>query len=69
MISQKQGKIEPNDFCSQHMSKIAICEVCGGGVLNPFIEVNNENEVHVYCPNCMIQRRMQEEIQFQNQNP
>ena len=68
MIPQMQGKIEPNDFCSQHHPEIALCETCGAGVLIPFIEVIDE-DAHIYCPNCLAQKKMQEDMQFQTQNP
>ena len=58
MIPQMQGKIEPYDFCSQHKPDIAICEVCGAGILTPFIETEEDDTVHVYCVNCLNQKRM-----------
>ena len=52
MITQMQGKIKPEDYCSQHNDHILACEVCGGGILEPFIEVV-DGKVHIYCGNCI----------------
>ena len=68
MIPQMQGKIQPTDFCSQHMKDIPLCETCGAGVLTPFIEVIGDTEYHVYCPNCINQKRLQQDMQYQTQN-
>ena len=54
MIPQMQGKILPNDYCSQFQAEIEVCEICGMGVLQPFIETEGENEVHIYCQNCAM---------------
>ena len=58
MIPQMQGKIEPEDHCSKCMPIISICEVCGGGTLTPFIEIEGET-VHTYCQNCLMQKHAQ----------
>ena len=52
MIPQMQGKISPEDYCSQHNDNMLFCEVCGAGLLEPLIEVIN-GTVHVYCGNCI----------------
>lgn len=57
MIPAMQGKINPEDHCSKCMTEIAICEVCGSGVLTPFIENNADEEPHVYCFNCLTKKR------------
>ena len=51
MIPQMQGRIGPDDYCSKHMSDIAICEHCGGAILTPYVRIVN-NTVHTYCANC-----------------
>ena len=44
------GKMEPNDYCSKHMSQIYVCEICGQGLLYPYLNIRN-GEIHVYCEN------------------
>ena len=51
MIQQMQGRIEPDDYCSQHIQDIPICEGCGAAILVPYIQVRG-NEAHIYCVNC-----------------
>lgn len=48
------GRINPDDFCSQHKNHLEVCELCGVGLLIPIIRVQ-DNVVHTYCENC-IQR-------------
>ena len=48
------GRINPDDFCSQHRNHLEVCELCGVGLLIPIIRVQ-DNVVHTYCENC-IQR-------------
>lgn len=55
MIPQMQGKISLNDYCSQIQTEIKYCEICGGGLLVPIIEIIRD-EVHIYCQNCLLQR-------------
>ena len=55
MIPQMQGKISPNDYCSQIQTEIEYCEICGGGLLVPIIEIIGD-EVYIYCQNCLLQR-------------
>jgi hypothetical protein len=52
MIPQMQGKIGPEDYCSQHNDHLLTCEVCGAGLLEPLIELI-DGTVHVYCGNCI----------------
>lgn len=53
-----QGKINPNDYCSQHRPKgdIVTCEYCGQGVLEPIIEYE-ETQLHIMCPDCYLRKR------------
>ena len=53
MIPQMQGKIEPDDYCSQHNDHVQVCEICGGGLLESFIEVDADGKVHIYCARCV----------------
>lgn len=57
MIPAMQGKIGPEDYCSQHNDHILFCEVCGAGLIEPLIEVKPDKTVHVYCGNCINQPR------------
>ena len=63
LMPQMQGKIYPTDYCSKHMQEIEKCEQCGKGLLQPLIEVTGENndEVHIYCPNCLMIRQIPSE--------
>ena len=49
MIPQMQGKIEPDDYCSQHNDHILTCEICGGGLLEPFIYIDKDGKTHIAC--------------------
>lgn len=49
MIPAMQGKIEPDDYCSQHNDHILACEICGAGLLEPFIYVDNDGKIHIAC--------------------
>lgn len=53
MIPAMQGKVSPEDYCSKHNDHMGFCEVCGAGLLEPLIEVKDDNSVHVYCGNCI----------------
>lgn len=52
-----QGKIKPDDYCSQHKPKkdIIVCEYCGQGVLEPIVEYEGE-QLHIMCPDCYRRR-------------
>ena len=56
MIPAMQGKIGPDDHCSKHNDEMIFCEVCGAGLLEPFIEVI-DGTVHIYCSNCLSNHR------------
>ena len=56
MGPQMQGKIKPTDYCSHHNDHLVFCEVCGAGLLSPYIEVI-DGEVHVYCDRCLMSHR------------
>ena len=68
MIPQKQGKLSPADYCSQYVDKINQCEICGGGLLVPIIEVVGE-DIHFYCQNCIIKRETQIKTQENDETP
>lgn len=68
MIPQKQGKITPSDYCSQYVDKIDQCEICGAGLLVPIIELVND-EVHIYCQNCLIRCETQMKTHENNETP
>ena len=36
-----RGKMEPTDHCSKHNDHIAVCEACGQGTLEPFIDIDD----------------------------
>ena len=56
MGQMMMGKMEPTDHCSKHNDHIAVCEICGGGLLEPIIEMVG-TEVHIYCANCYPMER------------
>ena len=56
MIPAMRGKIAPDDYCSKHNDHLLTCEICGAGLLEPFIEVVDET-THVYCGNCINHSR------------
>ena len=68
MIPQMQGKISPEDYCSQFQAEVNVCEICGGGILQPFIEIEGEDKVHTYCQNCLMMREQQQWAAAQQQN-
>jgi hypothetical protein len=52
MVPYLAGKIEPTDYCTQHISTCYNCANCGMGILSPiFVQVSPENYVP-YCENC-----------------
>ena len=55
MIPAMAGKVDPTDHCSFHNDNLLICEICGGGLLEPIIEVVDDIP-HVYCANCAMNR-------------
>lgn len=57
MIPQMQGKINPDDYCSQHNDHILTCENCGGGLLESFIEIDADGKPHIYCAHCITMLR------------
>lgn len=54
MTDVKQGKITPNDFCSQHMDKNSVhrCEICHNIILHPTVIELDPGEWHILCPTC-----------------
>lgn len=52
MMPLMQGKIGPEDHCSQHNDHLAVCENCGAVLLESFVEVK-EDGAHVYCERCI----------------
>lgn len=54
MIAQMEHKIEPTDYCSKHNDHLPICESCGAGLLESYVEVIDGN-AHIFCAQC-IQR-------------
>lgn len=51
-VPQLAGKFESDDFCSKHISHLPQCEICGVGLLEPLIEIN-DGKAHIYCPQCI----------------
>lgn len=47
-----QGRIKPDEVCSKYCSEPYICDKCGQVVLWPIIEVDAENNAHIYCERC-----------------
>ena len=48
-----QGCIKPEDYCSQHKDEILLCELCGSGLLDVFVRVDEGGQAHTYCGQCI----------------
>jgi hypothetical protein len=66
MIPQLAGTVEPTDYCSKYINELHQCEICHNGLLIPIVETQND-EVHIYCSNCLAQRETQMQQQKQEE--